>query len=254
VTARAFTAGLMLIAFTSVAGSAAADDKRIKKRTLQSDGKERTYSLYVPPGPADKRPLLIALHGSGGRGKDIIPLWLDTAERENFVIAAPDSLKTQSWQVPVDGPNLLRDVVDDLDDLGIDKRRIYLFGYSAGAVFALYVGPLESEYFAAVAVHAGAYNGEADLGFLDDAERKIPIFISVGTADGFFPLQLVNDTQKTLQQRGFPLVLKLLSGRAHNFNRPFEVIGPAWRFLSDHRLDDDPFYNEVQVGRAPNRP
>ena len=153
----------------------------------------------------------------------------------------------------MDGPNLLRDIVEDLDDLGIDKRRVYLFGYSAGAVFALYMGPLESEYFAAVAVHAGAYNGEADLSFLADAERKIPIFITIGTDDAFFPLRVVNDTKKTLEQRGFPLVLKLLPGRLHNFNRPWEVIGPAWQFLSEQRLDDDPVYTEVDVGSEPNQ-
>ena len=39
----------------------------------------------------------------------------------------------------------------------------------------------------------------------------------------------------------------------HNFNRPFEVIGPAWQFLREQRLDDDPVYTEVDVGSAPDQ-
>ena len=39
---------------------------------------------------------------------------------------------------------------------------MYLFGHSAGAGQALYLSLLESEYFAATAVHAGALRTEDD--------------------------------------------------------------------------------------------
>ena len=108
-------------------------------------------------------------------------MWKDLARREQFVIAAPDATDRSRWRPPGDGPNLLRDLVEELGH--VDTRRIYLFGYSAGAVFALYMAPLESRYFAAAAVHAGAYTGEADLGFLETAPRKVPLLLSLGARD-----------------------------------------------------------------------
>ncbi len=41
----------------------------------------------------------------------------------------------------------------------INPRRVYLFGHSAGAIFALHMSLMESQYFAAAAVHAGALRG-----------------------------------------------------------------------------------------------
>ena len=79
--------------------------------------------------------------------------------------------------------------------------------HSAGAVQALYLSLLESEYFAATAVHAGAL----DLGagqFMDRAQRKIPIAIFVGTND--------------------------------QFNRS------VWEFLKRHELSADPKYEQYQ--------
>ena len=38
----------------------------------------------------------------------------------------------------------------------INPRRVYLFGHSAGASFALHMSLMESQYFAAAAIHAGA--------------------------------------------------------------------------------------------------
>ena len=47
-------------------------------------------------------------------------------------------------------------------------------GEAAGAVFALYMTALESEYFTAVAVSAGAMR-ENTYSMLDEAERKVMV-------------------------------------------------------------------------------
>jgi len=77
----------------------------------------------------------------------------------------------------------MRELIDSLKaKYPINTRRVYLFGHSAGAGQALYLSSLESENFAATAVHAGALRKE-DGSHMDAARRKIPIAIFVGTDD-----------------------------------------------------------------------
>jgi hypothetical protein len=54
-------------------------------------------------------------------------------------------------------------------------------------VYALYLSIVESEYFAATAIHAGALL-ESNLKLIDFAKRKLPISIWVGTVDASFPI------------------------------------------------------------------
>jgi predicted esterase len=206
-----------------------------------SSGAKRSYASYVPPG-AQSHPLLILLHGSGGTGRKMVERWKGLAEREGIVLAAPDATDRSRWQPPQDGPGLLRDLVEAVKPSHIDARRIYLFGYSAGAVFALYMAPLESEYFAAAAAHAGAYRGEADLGFLGRARRKIPLFLSVGARDAVFPPTVFRSTVQLLEQAGFPVTTEVLPDSAHGYAPSTEINERAWVFLRQHSLPTDPVF------------
>src|SRR5207247_2377500 len=146
------------------------------KQSLVSGGVARTYYLLVPekaiPGPA---PLLILLHGSGRNGLSLVERWDSLAKKEGILLAGPDALDRSAWQIPADAPDFIHDVVEAVrEKYPVDARRIYLFGHSAGAGEGLCLALLESEYFAAVAVHAGALT-ESDYAFADLAKRKTPI-------------------------------------------------------------------------------
>jgi poly(3-hydroxybutyrate) depolymerase len=207
-------------------------------------GVNRTYAAYVPPS-AQVHPILILLHGTGGRGHDMVERWKDLAQREGFAVAAPDATDRRYWRPPQDGPALLRDLVEEMKPRHLDLRRIYLFGYSAGAVFTLYMAPLESEYFAAAATHAGAYGGEADLSFLDRAPRKIPLFLSVGARDALFPPALFRATVHRLEGAGFPVATAVLPDSPHGYEPPTEINERAWKFLREHSLPRDPVFVPV---------
>jgi predicted esterase len=217
-----------------------------------SDGAKRTYAAYVPPG-GGPHPLIILLHGSGGSGRDMVKRWKDLARRERIMVAGPDAADRSRWEPPQDGPVLLRDLVEELRPQNIDLRRIYLFGYSAGAVFTLYMAPIESRYFAAAAVHAGAYGDEADLGFLDTAARKIPLFISAGTHDGLFPPSVVLATVARLERAGFPVTRALVEGMRHSYQASAEINERAWTFLRPHSLATEPVFVPLRL-RSPRRP
>ncbi len=207
---------LIPILLLLVSLSVSAKDE-ITKELITSNGKTRAYYLYVPATikPASPAPLIVMLHGSGRVGMSLVEKWKDLAKKEGFIIVGPDSLDTSAWNMPQDGPDYLRELVEELKTkYPINPRRVYLFGHSGGAIFALMMSLMESQYFAAVAVHAGALPpSSSDLA--DSAKRKIPMFIQVGDSDRSFPLKVVRATREMLNSKGFAVELTELPGHDH---------------------------------------
>lgn len=228
--------------FGTTASLALAADA-VEKTTVLSRGKERTVWVFAPQSITADRPapLIVAFHGSGGSGKTMVEKWKPVAGKEGILVAAPDSTDAVHWASPQDGPLLLKDVVEAVAAKHpVDPRRVYLFGHSAGAVFALQMAPLESEYFAAAAVHAGAVDPKYFTIF-DYAARKIPIAIWIGTKDQFFPLESVRATADALKTRGFPITLTEIPGHKHDYlHYEPDLNLEIWAFLSAQKLTEDP--------------
>jgi dienelactone hydrolase len=238
---RRFGAGAALLAGTAAIALAA--DPTVEKTTIVSRGKERTVYFFAPPSLAADvpAPLVVAFHGSRGSGKTMVEKWKPVAEKEGILVAAPDSTDAVHWASPQDGPQLLEDVVNAVAARHpVDRRRVYLFGHSAGAVFALQMASLESEYFAAAAVHAGAVDPKYFTIF-DYAGRKIPIGIWIGTKDQFFSLDSVRATARALESRGFPVTLTEIPGHTHDYLHFEPDLNLAiWAFLSAQKLPQEP--------------
>jgi poly(3-hydroxybutyrate) depolymerase len=224
----------------------AASSDKIVKDSITSQNNKRTFYLFVPESLKSKTgaPLIVLLHGSGRNGLTLADKWKDLAAKEGIILAGPDSLNPSVWSSPTDGPDFLRDLVEDLKSkYSIDPRRVYLFGHSGGAVFALYMSLLESQYFAAAAVHAGALVKQDPA--VGVAKRKSPIAIFVGTRDRFFHLDAVRDTRDQLNRQGFSVELTEISGHDHNYyDSAAKINQSAWDFLKKHQLTEDPQYEQ----------
>ncbi|HWS70601.1 MAG TPA: PHB depolymerase family esterase [Thermoanaerobaculia bacterium] len=235
---------LLLLSF--VAGSAFA--AKVEKQSLRSRGKDRTYFLFIPDGldAAHPVPLLLTLHGSGRNGASLVDRWKVLAEKEKFVVAGADSLDSQFWSAPEDGPALLRDIVEAVRAKApIDGKRIYLFGHSAGAGFALQMGLLESDYFAAVAVHAGALLPNDAPPLIAMATRKIPFALFIGDRDPLVPIVAVRDTRDTLVKAGFVAELTEIPHHNHDYySRAGAINRDAWTFLARQALAKEPAFTE----------
>jgi poly(3-hydroxybutyrate) depolymerase len=240
----ALALALLLIALSSVS---AKDD--ITKELITFNGKTRAYYLYVPStiNTATPAPLIVMLHGSNRNGMSLVEKWKDYAKKEGFIIAGPDSTNSRGWGSPQDGPDYLHDLVEELKSkYPINPRRVYLFGHSAGASYAIHMSLMESEYFAAAAVHAGALV-EQDMQLIPLAKRKIPISIQVGDRDQFVPLNIVRSTRDALKQAGIPIDLIEIINHDHwyyddakSFNKT------AWEFLKKYELDAEPRYQKYK--------
>lgn len=83
---------------------------------------------------------------------------------------------------------------------------------------------------------------------LDQAPRKIPMAIWVGTQDHFFPLKVVRETRDVLNARGFNLRLTEINGHTHDYYSSSSSINKeAWAFLKDHKLTADPKFQKYQL-------
>ncbi len=200
---------------------------------------KRSYSLFVPQSAsASAAPLLVLLHGSYGTGAAIVGAWTAIAEQEGIVLVGPDAREREAWQLRADSPQFIRALIDDVAAKHpLDRSRIYLFGNSGGAVYALTLSMLESQLFAATAVHAGAWRGRNEFRAVPYAQRKIPIAIFIGDKDEYFPLFTVRKTQSALEQAGHPVRVTVIPGHSHSYAQAAaEVNRDAWDFMKANRL------------------
>ncbi|MFY9622328.1 MAG: PHB depolymerase family esterase [Pyrinomonadaceae bacterium] len=235
---------LIILLFIMLAGSTAFGQE-VQKETTKLGGKARAYYLFVPDKLTKDRPapLLLLLHGSGRNGFSLVEKWKDLAKKEGIILVGPDAINSQVWSTPVDGPDFLYDLITELQSkYPIDARRLYIFGHSGGAGFALYMSLYESEYFAATAVHAGALDGRAG-GLVEWAKRKIPIHLAVGTVDRLVPLANVRATRDMLNSNGFNAELVEMPGHDHwYYDLAPKINATAWTFLKAQKLADEPRY------------
>ncbi len=238
---------LILIALMLPITALAASEK-ISKQVIVSQGNKRAYYLFVPNNIKGPAPLLITLHGSGRNGLSLVEKWKDLASKEGFIIAGPDSENSQAWKTPEDGPAFLRDLVEELKaKLPVNPRRVYLFGHSGGAVFALGMSMFESKYFAATAIHAGAWRDTQEFSLIDYAKRKIPLAIVVGDQDQFFPLPAVRSTSERLKEKGFDVEMTIMKGHNHwYYDLAPKINEQLWNYLKKYELTEEPEYEQYQ--------
>jgi len=103
-------------------------------------GRVARTAVYVPQAydPARPAPLLIALHGAGGRGEDVLPAWRPVADALGMLLVAPTDALGQ------EGYSFSREERDDVfvvlrwarRRFNVDENRVHLTGVSRGAHLA----------------------------------------------------------------------------------------------------------------------
>jgi polyhydroxybutyrate depolymerase len=180
-------------------------------RILKIGGLDRHYSVHVPPGYDGKRPMpvVVMLHGGGGTspGAAKETLWDVKADQAGFLAVFPDATppdttkpgkfrgNPQTWndgsgrfdagQKGVDDIGFLNAMLDDLEHrFAVDRRRIFVTGFSNGASMTFRVGVELSHRVAAIAPVAGAC-------WSDAPKLKGPVSLCyiTGDADPLNPLE-----------------------------------------------------------------
>lgn len=144
--------------------------------------------LYVPAAyrPDRPAPLVVLLHGAGGRARSgLVPL-LDRADDAGLILLAPQA-RGRTWDVILDEPGpdvasidaLLREV---FDRFAVDPSLVALGGFSDGASYGLSLGLANGDLFSRLVAFSP--------GFISPVgERGRPaIFVSHGVDDTVLPI------------------------------------------------------------------
>ncbi len=206
----------------------------IAVKTAHCDSGSYSYHLFAQ-APTTISPAILLLHGAGDEAGNFIRAWTSLAKKENIVLIAPQldrNPKFEDVALPV-----FRCIIGDAGKFAaIDPRRIYIFGHSAGGYLAYDGATLDSQFYAAVAVHGMEINPDYTW-IVNKAKRKTPIAIYIGDRDEFFPVERVRKTRDLLISAGFPVHYVELKKHGHDYYYLSDQINlDAWNFLKDKQL------------------
>jgi predicted esterase len=249
----AILSAIVLVAVfqTALGNSLTSSKAKITKQTIEFGGKKRAYYLYVPENVLSKPPLIVTLHGSGRDGLSLVEKWKDIADQEGLILAGPNAMDSAQWSTTDDSADFLREIIEQLKSkYSIDQKRVFLFGHSAGAVYALNLSMSQSEYFAATAVHAGSWRSDEEFGYVHLAKRKTPIAIFIGDVDQYFPMDSVRKTEALLKSNQFPVQVTVMKGHNHwYYDLAPDINRNAWAFLKQHSLSAEPKFTEYATAQ-----
>lgn len=144
------------------------------------------YRFVPAKMPKTRRPLVVVLHGCYGSAEQIsLSGWNEMAREHKFYVLYPEqktennSIKCFNWFQPENSKTetgeayTIKEMIDKMiRDYRIDKRRIYVAGFSSGAFMAVVMGATYPELVSGISTVSGGPYGctsykDAGDGFLD---------------------------------------------------------------------------------------
>jgi phospholipase/carboxylesterase len=195
-------------------------------------GSRGGYSLYVPEyyTPDRQWPLVMALHGGSGNGRNFLWSWLRDARSFGAILVAPTATGS-TWALmgdDTDTPNLVRILDSVRARWNIDPKKLLMTGMSDGGTFC-YVSGLDgaSPFTHLAPVSATFHPLMAEIADADRL-RGLPIHIVHGRLDWMFPVQVARQTQQALSAAGAEVTYRELDDLSHTYPREMNAAILQW--------------------------
>lgn len=182
------------------------------------------FSLYVPESwdGQSAMPLVVALHGGSGHGRDFLWSWLRDARSRGVLLMAPTS-RDRTWSImggeDVDADPLREMVATVAARYPVDRARVLLTGMSDGATYALLCGLYEGMPFTHLAPACGALHPSLLAGGGLARAHDRPIYLVHGALDWMFPVPTARLAQQVLAAAGARLVYREIEDLSHTYPR-----------------------------------
>lgn len=178
-----------------------------------------THPVYTPRKlPKDVRPgAIIALHGSGGNGSQMLQACRAACNELGMICIAPDAIRAHgngyAWTYRDEATWLIEHMVDvAVNEHGADPQRIYLVGFSQGANIALVLAKTRPQRFAGIIPVCGQY--EPHLAALADNATPPPMCLITGQRDR--ARDTYTQAEADFTALGAPANLRIVEGMGHS--------------------------------------
>lgn len=180
------------------------------------------YLVRQPTVRTEHPPILLMLHGVGSNEKDLFAL-ADRIDGEYLVVSAraPHSYGQQGFgwykvdfatgkpviddaQAEASRKLLIGFIEELVAKYDADAQRVYLMGFSQGAIMSFAVGLTEPEKVAGIATFSGRMMEKTKAGISTNkkALSTLKVFMSHGTQDPVLKYQYALESKKVLEQHG----------------------------------------------------
>ncbi len=180
---------------------------------------------------SDATKALIMIHGRGADAHDILSLAAHL-NVSDFALLAPQATNStwypHSFLVPVEQNQpwlgsalvLIKDLVQNIKDQGIDHENIYILGFSQGACLALeFTARNAARYGGVIALTGGLIGMNIDrTNYYGDYDGT-PVFMGAGNRDPHVPLERVNESAAILEEMNARVNLQVYEGKPHNVSQ-----------------------------------
>jgi phospholipase/carboxylesterase len=179
-------------------------------------------SLYVSESwdGATAMPLVVALHGGQGHGRDFLWTWLRDVRARDVLLLAPTS-RGRTWSImgaDEDAEPLRQMVASVAARYPVDRTRVLLTGMSDGGTYTMLRGLQDDAPF----THLAPACGVLHLGLLGgglERARGRPIYLIHGALDWMFPVYTARMAREALVAVGARLVYRELADLSHTYPR-----------------------------------
>ena len=174
----------------------------MSRDTLEWDGLERTYEIYMPESMADADdiPMIVALHDFVGNARTFATMTdLNSLGDEMGALVLYPEVVDYGWNIglseagfgfrePIDDMGFLLALLDEMvESHNVDAERIYLTGYARGGLFAYHLACQVPERFASVVIVSALMFDYYPSQCGDDVSAPVDMLIVGGSDDQFFP-------------------------------------------------------------------
>lgn len=195
----------------------------------------RRFSVFDGGQGAAPRPVVILFHGASRDELSMIDMWDETARAHGLILI---SLKSNgaTWDPGTDDSALLARALATAEaDFPIDRAQIFLFGHSAGSIYAQMLANRGDGPWLAVAGHAGTYPAR----WTATQPVAVPVRHYLGSSDALFEAEHARQSVQALAGAGHYAELVLIPGHTHWFYEGGPAIAEdAWGWFAG--MMDDP--------------
>jgi phospholipase/carboxylesterase len=180
------------------------------------------FTLYVPESWDGRTPMpmIVALHGGHGHGRDFLWTWLREARARGMLVLSPTA-QQRTWSITgddVDADGLRRMVAFVAERYAVDRGRVLLTGMSDGATYAARWLLEDDMPFTHLAPACGMLLPFL-LGGGAARAKGLPIYLVHGRLDWMFPVHTARAARDALQAAGARLVYREIEDLSHTYPR-----------------------------------